>query len=157
LTAGELSPPLASTAAGVFARVAESLGLSDVRLQWYCSEHTVDREERMSHKAARGSDPWRSWEVTEAEAAWKGFFREETPDVIFVKGSRDVWTVVEIVAHELRHAWQQRNAPSMTPAAREGDAADFAAKVVAAYRTGTGSGSGSPAPAVRVPLAFYAP
>ena len=149
LTASELSPPLATMAAAVFGKVAESLGLSGIRLQWYCTEHAVDREERLRHKAARSPEPWRSWEVTAAEAAWKGFFREATPDVVFLKGTRDPWTVVEIVAHELRHAWQHRNAPSMTPAAREKDADDFASTIVSWYR--------SPPPAVRVPMPFYAP
>jgi len=140
-------------AAGVFAKVAEALDLKGVRLQWYGTEHLVDREERLRYKAARRPEPWRSWEVTAAEAAWRGFFRTETPDVVYVKGTRDPWAVVGIVAHELRHAWQQRHTPSMTPAARETDAEDFAAKIVAWYR----AGSSSPPPAGRVPMPFYAP
>ena len=160
LTASEVSPPLAAAAAAVLAKVAALLDLKGLHVQWFCSEHELDREERLRHKAATGTEPWYSWQAQGTDLLCSGFFHVQR-DTIYVKSSRDVWQVVRTVAHEARHAWQQRHTPTMSDDEREKDAEAFAAKAVAAYRTGTGTGTGSgsssPPPAGRVPMPFYAP
>jgi len=152
LTASEVSPPLAAMASGVLTKVAALLDLKGLHVQWFCTEHELDREERLRHKAATGTEPWYSWQAQGTDLLCSGFFHVQS-DTVYVKSSRDPWATVRTVAHEARHAWQERHTPTMPDEAREKDAEAFAGMVVAWYRSGTSS----PPPAVRGSMPFFAP
>jgi len=86
-------------------RCSHDLGLGRVRLQWFDDLNAQDPHDYRWHLGRYGAPPWKTWFH---DGPCLGLYSAYQPDVIHIKTSDDPRQLVFVVAHEARHAWQDR-------------------------------------------------